>query len=106
MCEGSPGRCWLRPARWTRRASDLAEPTCTTCSTFWKSTPRSSDASGPSGPWIADDRNGAIVRLAVGFIYMLSGIHIPFAHGLALTLLVWNSPDASNTGLAREGRFK
>jgi hypothetical protein len=47
-----------------------------------------------------------IVRLAVGFIYMLSGIHIPFAHGLALTLLVWNSPDASNTGLAREGRFR
>ncbi len=48
----------------------------------------------------------AVLRLAVGFIFMLSGIHIPFAHGLALSLLVWNSPDTSNTGLAREGRFR
>ncbi len=47
-----------------------------------------------------------IIRLAVGFIFMLSGIHIPFAHGLALTLLVWNSPDASGAALAPRGQFR
>jgi hypothetical protein len=35
-----------------------------------------------------------LLRLAVGITYLLSGIYIPFAHGLALSLLLWNSPNA------------
>jgi hypothetical protein len=33
-----------------------------------------------------------LLILAVGITYLLSGIYIPFAHGLALSLLLWNSP--------------
>jgi len=32
-----------------------------------------------------------LLTLAVGITYLLSGIYIPFAHGLALSLLLWNS---------------
>ncbi len=32
-----------------------------------------------------------LLTLAVGVSYLLSGIYIPFAHGLALSLLLWNS---------------
>jgi hypothetical protein len=35
-----------------------------------------------------------LLTLAVGITYLLSGIYIPFAHGLALSLLLWNSPNA------------
>ena len=35
-----------------------------------------------------------LLALAVGITYLLSGIYIPFAHGLALSLLLWNSPNA------------
>jgi hypothetical protein len=34
-----------------------------------------------------------LLILAVGITYLLSGIYIPFAHGLALSLLLWNSGD-------------
>jgi hypothetical protein len=34
-----------------------------------------------------------IVTLAVGVTYFLNGIYTPFAHGLALSLLLWNSAD-------------
>jgi hypothetical protein len=32
-----------------------------------------------------------LVILAVGITYFLNGIYVPFAHGLALSLLLWNS---------------
>jgi hypothetical protein len=35
-----------------------------------------------------------LLTLAVGITYLLSGIYIPFAHGLALSLLLWNSANA------------
>jgi hypothetical protein len=35
-----------------------------------------------------------LVTLAVGITYLLNGIYTPFAHGLALSLLLWNSADA------------
>jgi hypothetical protein len=35
-----------------------------------------------------------LLTLAVGITYFLNGIYIPFAHGLALSLLLWNSPNA------------
>jgi hypothetical protein len=31
-----------------------------------------------------------LLTLAVGITYLLSGIYIPFAHGMALSLLLWN----------------
>lgn len=34
----------------------------------------------------------AAIRLAVGLSFLLNGNYIPFAHGLALTLLVWPAP--------------
>jgi hypothetical protein len=34
-----------------------------------------------------------LVTLAVGTTYFLNGIYTPFAHGLALSLLLWNSGD-------------
>jgi hypothetical protein len=33
-----------------------------------------------------------LVILAVGITFFLNGIYVPFAHGLALSLLLWNSP--------------
>ena len=41
MREGRPGAWPLRPARWIKRATPLAEPICSTRSTGKKSTPRS-----------------------------------------------------------------
>ena len=38
------------------------------------------------------------VRVAIAITLMLSGIHIPFAHGLALTLLLWGYPPRSFDG--------
>ena len=35
-----------------------------------------------------------ILTLAVGITYFLNGIYTPFAHGLALSLLLWNSAPA------------
>jgi hypothetical protein len=35
-----------------------------------------------------------LVTLAVGITYFLNGIYTPFAHGLALSLLLWNSAQA------------
>lgn len=35
-----------------------------------------------------------LVTLAVGITYFLNGIYTPFAHGLALSLLLWNSAHA------------
>jgi hypothetical protein len=35
-----------------------------------------------------------LLTLAVGITYLMNGIYIPFAHGLALSLLLWNSPNA------------
>jgi hypothetical protein len=37
-----------------------------------------------------------LLILAVGITYFLSGIYIPFAHGLALGLLLWNSVPGRN----------
>jgi hypothetical protein len=34
-----------------------------------------------------------LVTLAVGVTYFLNGIYTPFAHGLAISLLLWNSGD-------------
>jgi hypothetical protein len=39
------------------------------------------------------------LTLAVGITYFLNGVYIPFAHGLALSLLLWNSTPARE-GLA------
>ncbi len=39
-----------------------------------------------------------ILTLAVGVTYLLNGIYIPFAHGLALSLLLWKP------GLCQDGR--
>lgn len=36
-----------------------------------------------------------LVTLAVGITYFLNGIYTPFAHGLALSLLLWNSVHAN-----------
>jgi hypothetical protein len=38
------------------------------------------------------------LTLAVGITYLLSGIYIPFAHGLALSLLLWNSSAKTGRG--------
>jgi hypothetical protein len=35
-----------------------------------------------------------LLILAVGITYFLNGIYVPFAHGLALSLLLWNSAPA------------
>jgi ABC-type multidrug transport system fused ATPase/permease subunit len=36
-----------------------------------------------------------LLTLAVGITFFLNGIYVPFAHGLALSLLLWNAaPDA------------
>jgi hypothetical protein len=44
-----------------------------------------------------------ILILAVGITYFLNGIYIPFAHGLALSLLLWNSaPSSAWTGISRK----
>jgi len=40
-----------------------------------------------------------VLTLAVGITYFLNGVYIPFAHGLALSLLLWNSTPARE-GLA------
>jgi hypothetical protein len=39
-----------------------------------------------------------LLTLAVGITYFLSGIYTPFAHGLALSLLLWNSANAQGRG--------
>src|SRR5271155_786640 len=39
-----------------------------------------------------------LLTLAVGVTYFLSGIYVPFAHGLALSLLLWNSGNAQGRG--------
>jgi hypothetical protein len=39
-----------------------------------------------------------LLTLAVGITYLLSGIYIPFAHGLVLSLLLWNSTNAQGGG--------
>jgi hypothetical protein len=39
-----------------------------------------------------------LLTLAVGITYLLSGIYIPFAHGLALSLLLWNSSVKTGRG--------
>jgi hypothetical protein len=39
-----------------------------------------------------------LLTLAVGITYFLSGIYVPFAHGLALSLLLWNSGNAQGRG--------
>jgi hypothetical protein len=36
-----------------------------------------------------------LLTLAVGITYLLNGIYNPFAHGLALSLLLWNSGRSS-----------
>jgi hypothetical protein len=36
-----------------------------------------------------------LLILAVGITYFLNGIYVPFAHGLALSLLLWNSAPGS-----------
>jgi hypothetical protein len=40
-----------------------------------------------------------LLTLAVGITYFLNGIYIPFAHGLALSLLLWNSTNAQRRGV-------
>jgi hypothetical protein len=37
-----------------------------------------------------------LVTLAVGITYFLNGIYTPFAHGLALSLLLWNSAQSKH----------
>jgi hypothetical protein len=39
----------------------------------------------------------ASVAFAIGCTYLLNGLYIPFAHALALTLLVWTSKTSSET---------
>jgi hypothetical protein len=41
-----------------------------------------------------------LLILAVGITYLLSGIYIPFAHGLALSLLLWNPAPVGSRGWA------
>jgi hypothetical protein len=45
-----------------------------------------------------------LLTLAVGITYFLNGIYVPFAHGLALSLLLWNSVPASAWSGLSEGR--
>jgi hypothetical protein len=44
--------------------------------------------------WYCISRSAApaVLRVAVGLCYLLSGNYIPFAHGLAFTLLIWTAP--------------
>jgi hypothetical protein len=43
-----------------------------------------------------------LLTLAVGITYLLNGIYTPFAHGLALSLLLWNSVHAQEARTARQ----
>jgi hypothetical protein len=45
-----------------------------------------------------------VLTLAVGITYFLNGIYIPFAHGLALSLLLWNSSPARQANAVWWGR--
>jgi hypothetical protein len=45
-----------------------------------------------------------LLILAVGITYLLSGIYIPFAHGLALSLLLWNSAPEGGMWPGASGR--
>lgn len=38
----------------------------------------------------------AILRVAVGLSFLLNGNYIPFAHGLAFTLLIWTAPGTAH----------
>ena len=42
-----------------------------------------------------------LLTLAVGITYLLNGIYTPFAHGLALSLLLWNSVHAQQEQAGR-----
>ncbi len=44
-----------------------------------------------------------VLTLAVGITYFLNGIYTPFAHGLALSLLLWDSPPPSEDIASRPG---
>jgi len=44
------------------------------------------------GDCVARSSAPAVLRLAVALTYLLSGNYIPFAHGLAFTLLIWTMP--------------
>jgi hypothetical protein len=45
-----------------------------------------------------------LLILAVGITYFLNGIYVPFAHGLALSLLLWNSVPAGGARTGVSGR--
>jgi hypothetical protein len=45
-----------------------------------------------------------LLVLAVGITFFLNGIYVPFAHGLALSLLLWNPLPASGVWSAAYGR--
>lgn len=42
----------------------------------------------------------AVLRFAVGLTFLLSGIYIPFAHALALSLLIWTAPPHATSSRA------
>lgn len=43
-----------------------------------------------------------LITLAIAITYLLNGIYTPFAHGLALTLLVWGSPLVALRGASQD----
>jgi hypothetical protein len=45
-----------------------------------------------------------LLMLAVGITYFLNGIYVPFSHGLALSLLLWNSASSNSVGRRVPGR--
>ena len=45
-----------------------------------------------------------LLILAVGITYFLNGIYVPFAHGLALSLLLWNTVPARGVRPGQSGR--
>lgn len=45
-----------------------------------------------------------LLMLAVGITYFLNGIYVPFAHGLALSLLLWNSAPGDRVWSRVSGR--
>ncbi len=52
---------------------------------------------------LLSSRTPPLLTLAVGITYLLNGMYTPFAHGLALGLLLWNSMPVAKRGGSRAG---
>src|SRR6202035_2869498 len=51
---------------------------------------------------LLSSRAPRLLTLAVGITYLLNAMYTPFAHGLALSLLLWNSvPSQGRAGVRR-----